>query len=178
MVIVLAIGVVHGELDLVAHEDAPDFANGGEMVTTGWWPWKCGFGADTFWHSKGFGHTNQTGKSARRCRGLCSKRQVARPWRIDVVAIQLDGQGRLLKKVAFAPCGDWIRLMDEVERVLPLIVLLGPTAVGKTALSLQLAKEFNGEIVSADSRLIYQDDGYWHCQTDVGGTGADSTPLD
>jgi tRNA dimethylallyltransferase len=37
-----------------------------------------------------------------------------------------------------------------------LIVLLGPTAVGKTALSLQLAEKFNGEIVSADSRLIYQ----------------------
>lgn len=38
----------------------------------------------------------------------------------------------------------------------PLVVLLGPTAVGKTALSLQLAERFNGEIVSADSRLIYQ----------------------
>ncbi|MCC6455072.1 MAG: tRNA (adenosine(37)-N6)-dimethylallyltransferase MiaA [Caldilineaceae bacterium] len=38
----------------------------------------------------------------------------------------------------------------------PLVVLLGPTAVGKTALSLQLARHFNGEIVSADSRLIYR----------------------
>lgn len=37
----------------------------------------------------------------------------------------------------------------------PLLVLIGPTAVGKTALSLQLAKRFNGEIVSADSRLFY-----------------------
>jgi tRNA dimethylallyltransferase len=37
----------------------------------------------------------------------------------------------------------------------PLLVLVGPTAVGKTALSLQLAKQFNGEIVSADSRLLY-----------------------
>jgi tRNA dimethylallyltransferase len=37
----------------------------------------------------------------------------------------------------------------------PLLVLIGPTAVGKTALSLQLAKQFNGEIVSADSRLFY-----------------------
>jgi tRNA dimethylallyltransferase len=38
----------------------------------------------------------------------------------------------------------------------PLVVLIGPTAVGKTALSLQLAQQFRGEIVSADSRLIYQ----------------------
>src|SRR5688572_16721368 len=39
---------------------------------------------------------------------------------------------------------------------LPLVALLGPTAVGKTALSLQLALRFGGEIVSADSRQIYQ----------------------
>lgn len=38
----------------------------------------------------------------------------------------------------------------------PLIVILGPTAVGKTSLSLILADEFNGEIVSADSRLVYK----------------------
>lgn len=37
----------------------------------------------------------------------------------------------------------------------PLIVLLGPTAVGKTALSLELAAHFGGEIVGADSRQIY-----------------------
>ncbi len=37
-----------------------------------------------------------------------------------------------------------------------LLVLIGPTAVGKTALSLELARRFNGEIVSADSRLFYR----------------------
>ena len=37
----------------------------------------------------------------------------------------------------------------------PLIVILGPTAVGKTALSLDLAVRFDGEIVGADSRQIY-----------------------
>lgn len=37
----------------------------------------------------------------------------------------------------------------------PLLVLLGPTASGKTALSLELAKEFGGEIISADSRQVY-----------------------
>lgn len=43
---------------------------------------------------------------------------------------------------------------DQIK--LPLIVILGPTAVGKTALSLTLAKKFNGEIISADSRLFYR----------------------
>ncbi len=37
-----------------------------------------------------------------------------------------------------------------------IIVILGPTAAGKTALSLKLAKECNGEIISADSRQIYK----------------------
>ena len=38
----------------------------------------------------------------------------------------------------------------------PLLVIVGPTAVGKTALSLYLAQHFNIEIISADSRQIYQ----------------------
>ena len=37
-----------------------------------------------------------------------------------------------------------------------LIALTGPTAVGKTALSLALAKELNGEIISADSMQVYR----------------------
>lgn len=37
-----------------------------------------------------------------------------------------------------------------------LLVIIGPTAVGKTSLSLQLAETFDGEIVSADSRLFYR----------------------
>lgn len=37
-----------------------------------------------------------------------------------------------------------------------LIVILGPTAVGKTEISIQLAEHLNGEIVSADSRLFYR----------------------
>jgi tRNA dimethylallyltransferase len=43
----------------------------------------------------------------------------------------------------------------EIERP-PLVVILGPTAVGKTALSLDLAERFGGEIVGADSRQIYR----------------------
>lgn len=38
----------------------------------------------------------------------------------------------------------------------PMIVLVGPTAVGKTLLALQLGEEFGGEIVNADSRLFYR----------------------
>ena len=38
----------------------------------------------------------------------------------------------------------------------PLIVILGPTAVGKTSLSIDLAARFDGEIVGADSRQIYR----------------------
>lgn len=37
-----------------------------------------------------------------------------------------------------------------------IIVILGPTASGKSALAISLAKKFNGEVVSADSRQIYQ----------------------
>lgn len=37
-----------------------------------------------------------------------------------------------------------------------LIVILGPTAVGKTKLAVKLASYFNGEIVSADSRQVYR----------------------
>ena len=36
-----------------------------------------------------------------------------------------------------------------------LLIICGPTATGKTALGIKLAKRFNGEIVSADSRQVY-----------------------
>ncbi|MBI4272228.1 tRNA (adenosine(37)-N6)-dimethylallyltransferase MiaA [Candidatus Uhrbacteria bacterium] len=45
--------------------------------------------------------------------------------------------------------------MGQASKI-PLIVILGPTSAGKTALSLTLAKKFNGEIVSADSRQVYR----------------------
>lgn len=38
----------------------------------------------------------------------------------------------------------------------PLVVLLGPTAVGKTEIAITLAENLNGEIISADSRLFYR----------------------
>lgn len=38
----------------------------------------------------------------------------------------------------------------------PLIVIVGPTASGKTALAIELAEKFGGEIVCADSRTVYR----------------------
>lgn len=38
----------------------------------------------------------------------------------------------------------------------PLVAIVGPTAVGKSALAVRLAQKFHGEIVSADSRLVYR----------------------
>ncbi|HEX2914589.1 MAG TPA: tRNA (adenosine(37)-N6)-dimethylallyltransferase MiaA [Chloroflexia bacterium] len=38
----------------------------------------------------------------------------------------------------------------------PLLVITGPTAVGKSALALSLAQKLNGEIVAADSRTLYR----------------------
>lgn len=43
-----------------------------------------------------------------------------------------------------------------VDHEKPLIVILGPTASGKTQMSLEIAKELGGEIVSADSRQVYR----------------------
>jgi len=44
-----------------------------------------------------------------------------------------------------------------MKKLPKLIVVLGPTATGKTNLAIKLAKQFNGEIVSADSRQIYKE---------------------
>ena len=46
--------------------------------------------------------------------------------------------------------------MRRLPVLVPLIVIVGPTAAGKTALSIELAEGSGGEIVSADSRQIYR----------------------
>ena len=43
-----------------------------------------------------------------------------------------------------------------IEKKQPLVILTGPTAAGKTALSLQLAEAIGGEIISADSMQVYR----------------------
>ena len=37
-----------------------------------------------------------------------------------------------------------------------VLLIVGPTAVGKTALSLELAQRFNGEVISGDSMQVYR----------------------
>jgi len=46
--------------------------------------------------------------------------------------------------------------MQSSRAGLPLLVIVGPTAVGKTKLSIELATRLGGEIVSADSRYFYR----------------------
>ena len=51
----------------------------------------------------------------------------------------------------------FIKLDNGVdEDRLPLIVIIGPTASGKTSLAIQLAKKYRGEIICADSRTVYR----------------------
>jgi tRNA dimethylallyltransferase len=44
----------------------------------------------------------------------------------------------------------------EENPKIPLVVILGPTAVGKTEIAIQLTEKLDGEIISADSRLFYR----------------------
>lgn len=46
--------------------------------------------------------------------------------------------------------------MSARDPLPPLVVIVGPTAVGKTEMAICLAREIGGEIVSADSRQVYQ----------------------
>ena len=51
----------------------------------------------------------------------------------------------------------FIKLDNGVdENHLPLIVIIGPTASGKTSLAIRLAKKYRGEIICADSRTVYR----------------------
>lgn len=43
-----------------------------------------------------------------------------------------------------------------IEKKIPIIAIIGPTAVGKTAFSLDLARRINAEIISVDSRQVYR----------------------
>ena len=54
-------------------------------------------------------------------------------------------------------CKGIVALSDENQRGCNCIVVLGPTAVGKTSIGVQIALQRNGEILSADSRQVYKD---------------------
>jgi tRNA dimethylallyltransferase len=47
-----------------------------------------------------------------------------------------------------------MRVGDSMKKI---IVIVGPTGIGKTRLSIALAKHFNGEIINADSMQVYKD---------------------
>lgn len=47
--------------------------------------------------------------------------------------------------------------MAEEAKKPKIIAVVGPTASGKTSLGIALAKKFDGEIISADSRQVYRD---------------------
>ena len=49
-----------------------------------------------------------------------------------------------------------ISLTNMPENKPKIIVILGPTASGKSSLGITLAQEFNGEVISADSRQVYR----------------------
>lgn len=47
-------------------------------------------------------------------------------------------------------------MAKTLKKKLKIVVIVGPTASGKSELAIRLAKQFNGEIVSADSRQVYR----------------------
>ena len=49
-----------------------------------------------------------------------------------------------------------INEQQNIQKKRPLVILTGPTAVGKTELSIELAKKINGEMISADSMQVYR----------------------
>ncbi len=48
------------------------------------------------------------------------------------------------------------RKLNEVSTKQKVVCIMGPTAVGKTKLSIELAKKYNGEIISGDSMQVYK----------------------
>ncbi|MFH1375917.1 MAG: tRNA (adenosine(37)-N6)-dimethylallyltransferase MiaA [Patescibacteria group bacterium] len=57
------------------------------------------------------------------------------------------------QKKAYRTVHEWLQQKPKS----PLLVVLGPTASGKTELSIEFARHFDGEIINADSRQIYRE---------------------
>jgi tRNA dimethylallyltransferase len=47
-------------------------------------------------------------------------------------------------------------IVKHLDNALPLLCVVGPTASGKSARAVELAKEFDGEVISVDSRQVYR----------------------
>ncbi len=65
--------------------------------------------------------------------------------------------------------------MSEHRR---LVVILGPTASGKSALAITLAERLDGEVVACDSTQVYRLFRYWHRQSSRSRAARNSTSLD
>ena len=50
----------------------------------------------------------------------------------------------------------WYAVSSNETKKYNSVIVLGPTAVGKTSIGVALAHQFNGEIISADSRQTYR----------------------
>ena len=62
-----------------------------------------------------------------------------------------------MNRYFFLNIKDKVKIGDNVrKRMDKIIVIVGPTAVGKTALSIELAKKYDGEIINADSMQVYR----------------------
>ena len=54
------------------------------------------------------------------------------------------------------PARAMLRLSETQVRRKPLVVMLGPTAVGKSRVAIEVAKAFETEVLTADSRQVYR----------------------
>ena len=72
---------------------------------------------------------------------------------LKVKNINKEDEGKLIN-VKVTKASDWSMEAEKVRN--KLVVVLGPTACGKTKIGVNLAKKFNGEIISADSRQVYK----------------------
>ena len=68
----------------------------------------------------------------------------------------MDFYRAIQSKEWFVGCGKQRRVSVILQGNVNLVVVLGPTASGKTALGVALAEHYNGEIISADSRQVYR----------------------
>lgn len=66
--------------------------------------------------------------------------------------------------------------MSKTASLIPLVAVVGPTASGKSALAVELARFCNGEVVSADSKQIYLLHVDRDCCSDEKGNGRRPTP--
>ena len=67
--------------------------------------------------------------------------------------ITKEDKGKFIN-VKVIKASDWSMEAEKVKN--KLVVVLGPTACGKTKIGVDLAKKFDGEIISADSRQVYK----------------------